>query len=199
MHPPAPGPSKAVAFSEETLFFMFYAHPRDALQEIAAQELYVLSSPLPSPIFRSRILTPIALAHRWNRNWRFNKDLRLWLTKESGHVRHAKPLDGGLGEQGLFTYWDPDNWEKGRKEFTVLYSELEDKSSPVFAGPSLQPAAGAAGAGVGAGVGGQAGGQSAGGGQAAQAAQAAAQLQQQQQTQARGGFQGMSLAAATAI
>lgn len=39
VQPPAPGPGKAVAFSDETLFFMFYSSPRDALQEIAAQEL----------------------------------------------------------------------------------------------------------------------------------------------------------------
>lgn len=37
---PPPGPTKAAAFSDETLFFMFYSSPRDALQEIAAQELY---------------------------------------------------------------------------------------------------------------------------------------------------------------
>lgn len=43
VHPPPPGPSKAQAFSDETLFFMFYSSPRDALQEIAAQELYVLA------------------------------------------------------------------------------------------------------------------------------------------------------------
>jgi CCR4-NOT transcription complex subunit 2 len=37
--PPPPGPGKAVAFSDETLFFMFYSSPRDRLQEVAAQEL----------------------------------------------------------------------------------------------------------------------------------------------------------------
>ena len=46
---PPPGPQKAQAFSEETLFYMFYAHPKDALQEVAAQELFVNASfPLPS-------------------------------------------------------------------------------------------------------------------------------------------------------
>lgn len=40
---PPPGPSKASAFSDETLFFMFYSSPRDALQEVAAQELCVLN------------------------------------------------------------------------------------------------------------------------------------------------------------
>jgi CCR4-NOT transcription complex subunit 2 len=39
VHPPAPGPAKVAAFSDETLFFMFYSSPRDALQEVAAQEL----------------------------------------------------------------------------------------------------------------------------------------------------------------
>jgi CCR4-NOT transcription complex subunit 2 len=39
VQPPAPGPGKAAAFSDETLFFMFYSSPRDALQEIASQEL----------------------------------------------------------------------------------------------------------------------------------------------------------------
>lgn len=46
VQPPPPGPNKAAAFSDETLFFMFYSSPRDALQEVAAQELYVLFSPL---------------------------------------------------------------------------------------------------------------------------------------------------------
>jgi hypothetical protein len=39
VQPPPPGPGKAAAFSDETLFFMFYSSPRDALQEIASQEL----------------------------------------------------------------------------------------------------------------------------------------------------------------
>ena len=38
---PPPGPAKAAMFSDETLFFMFYSSPRDALQEVAAQELWV--------------------------------------------------------------------------------------------------------------------------------------------------------------
>ena len=32
-------PAKTNAFSDETLFFMFYAHPKDMAQELAAQEL----------------------------------------------------------------------------------------------------------------------------------------------------------------
>ncbi|KAG6829795.1 hypothetical protein H0H92_003450 [Tricholoma furcatifolium] len=107
---PPPGPSKATAFSDETLFFMFYSSPRDALQEVAAQEL-------------------------WNRNWRYHKDLRLWITKESGTPPSQK-VPGG--EQGQYTFWDTESWVKERKEMTVLYSDLEEKNSPAFAlGPGL--------------------------------------------------------------
>ncbi|KAF5319908.1 hypothetical protein D9611_011044 [Ephemerocybe angulata] len=101
---PPPGPSKAALFSDETLFFMFYSSPRDALQEVAAQEL-------------------------WNRNWRWHKELRLWITKESGTAPSNK-VQGG--EQGLYTFWDPESWQKERKEMTVLYADLEEKSSPAF-------------------------------------------------------------------
>ncbi|KAH0586011.1 hypothetical protein H2248_007288 [Termitomyces sp. 'cryptogamus'] len=108
-----PGPSKASAFSDETLFFMFYSSARDALQEIAAQEL-------------------------WNRNWRYHKDLRLWITKESGTAPSQK-VPGG--EQGQYTFWDPENWCKERKDMTVLYSDLEEKNTPAFVqGTGLVPA-----------------------------------------------------------
>ncbi|KAF8073553.1 hypothetical protein FPV67DRAFT_1605889 [Lyophyllum atratum] len=107
---PPPGPNKATAFSDETLFFMFYSSPRDALQEVAAQEL-------------------------WNRNWRYHKDLRLWITKESG-TSPSQKVPGG--EQGQYTFWDPENWVKERKDMTVLYSDLEEKNVPAFVtGPGL--------------------------------------------------------------
>ncbi|KAI0763528.1 hypothetical protein BD413DRAFT_616192 [Trametes elegans] len=105
VQPPPPGPNKVAAFSDETLFFMFYASPRDALQEIAAQELY-------------------------NRNWRYHKELRLWLTKETG-TQPSQKVPGG--EQGTYSYWDPDLWEKARKEMTVHYADLEEKTLPLFA------------------------------------------------------------------
>jgi CCR4-NOT transcription complex subunit 2 len=97
---PAPGPGKAAAFSDETLFFMFYSSPRDALQEVAAQELF-------------------------NRNWRYHKELRQWITKETGTPPSQK-VQGG--EQGTYTFWDPENWLKERKEMTVLYADLEEKN-----------------------------------------------------------------------
>lgn len=99
VQPPPPGPNKATAFSDETLFFMFYSSPRDALQEIAANELFT-------------------------RNWRYHKEMRLWLTKETGTAASQK-VPGG--EHGTYSYWDPENWEKARKEMTVLYADLEEK------------------------------------------------------------------------
>ncbi|KAF7299409.1 NOT2 family protein [Mycena indigotica] len=112
VHAPPPGPAKASAFSDETLFFMFYASARDALQEVAAQEL-------------------------WNRNWRYHKDLRLWITKESGTAPSTK-IHGG--EAGLYTIWDPEAWAKEHKEMNVLYVDLEEKNVPAFVqGPGLVP------------------------------------------------------------
>ncbi|EEB86958.1 hypothetical protein MPER_15907, partial [Moniliophthora perniciosa FA553] len=62
---------KAQAFSDETLFFMFYSSPRDALQEVAAQEF---GAPPSQKI--------------------------------------------PMGETGQYTYWDPENWMKERKDMT---------------------------------------------------------------------------------
>lgn len=113
---------------------MFYSSPRDALQEIAAQELYV-SSPLPHAPTADPNVSPV-VPTSWNRNWRYHKEMRLWITKETGTPSSQK-VPGG--EQGTYSYWDPENWEKARKEMTVLYSDLEEKSQPVFApGATLQ-------------------------------------------------------------
>ena len=43
MNTPAPGSSEARAFSEEKPLYVFYAHPRDASQEVTAQVLCVYS------------------------------------------------------------------------------------------------------------------------------------------------------------
>jgi len=46
------------------------------------------------------------------------------LTKETGTAASQK-VPGG--EHGTYSYWDPENWEKARKEMTVLYADLEEK------------------------------------------------------------------------
>ncbi|KAF8333569.1 uncharacterized protein EI90DRAFT_2916367 [Cantharellus anzutake] len=99
VQPTLPGPTKAASFSDETLFWMFYSSPRDVLQEVAAQELY-------------------------NRNWRFHKDNRLWLTKESGTAPSVKTA---TYERGIYTFFDPENWERVKKDSVIVYDLLEEK------------------------------------------------------------------------
>lgn len=73
--------------------------------------------------------------HRWNRNWRYHKDLRIWITKESGSAPSSK-IPGG--EAGTYTWWNPDDWCKERKEMSVRYADLEEKTVPAFVmGPGL--------------------------------------------------------------
>ncbi|KAF8315589.1 hypothetical protein DL93DRAFT_834752 [Clavulina sp. PMI_390] len=100
VHPPVPGPNKAGSFSDETLFFMFYSTPRDVLQEVAAQELH-------------------------NRNWRFHKEGHMWLTKESGTAPSQK---GPNFERGVYTFFDPDSWERVKKDVVVMYDALEERA-----------------------------------------------------------------------
>lgn len=77
----------------------------------------------------------VVIYYRWNRNWRFHKDLRLWITKETGTAPSQK-VPGG--ESGLYTFWDHENWVKERKDMTVLYADLEEKTTPAYApGPGL--------------------------------------------------------------
>ncbi|EJU02941.1 hypothetical protein DACRYDRAFT_94109 [Dacryopinax primogenitus] len=110
---PMPGPQKAAAFSDETLFFMFYSSPRDILQEVAAQELY-------------------------NRHWRFHKDLGMWVTKEPEYNDPSQTGPGtetsetnkrlnGAGEKAVYTYWDVEKWDKERKEDVVMFDALEER------------------------------------------------------------------------
>jgi hypothetical protein len=58
MHPPSLKPEHMSKFLVETLFYMFFAMPRDAFQVSAAQELY-------------------------RREWRWHAELRLWLKPRS--------------------------------------------------------------------------------------------------------------------
>jgi len=82
-----------------------------------------------------RIWACLSCFGRWNRNWRWHKELRIWITKETGTIPSQK-VSGG--EQGSYTIWDPENWTKEPKEMAVLYADLEEKSVPAFVpGPGL--------------------------------------------------------------
>ncbi|QSL67159.1 hypothetical protein MERGE_001548 [Pneumocystis wakefieldiae] len=97
-----PALSKIRNFSDETLFYIFYSMPRDAMQEAAAQELT-------------------------NRNWRYHKELKLWLTKEPG----VEPIQRTPQyERGQYIFFDYILWEKLKKEFLLIYDALEDRFTP---------------------------------------------------------------------
>jgi len=96
---PPPIITRIGVFSDETLFYIFYTMPKEAIQEAAAQELY-------------------------NRNWRYHKQLGIWLAKELGSEDVVK----GIGcERGLYLYFDPIIWEKKKREFIIYYEQLEER------------------------------------------------------------------------
>jgi hypothetical protein len=45
---------------------------------------------------------------------------------------------------GVYFYWDPETWQKERKEMMVRYADLEEKTSPTFAGQQQQQGQGQA-------------------------------------------------------
>lgn len=83
-------------YTDETLFFIFYTKPKDLLQEMAARELIA-------------------------RNWRYHKDLQVWLTKSSDS--EPVPINGGC-ERGVYIFFDPHNWMKIKKEFMLFYHAI---------------------------------------------------------------------------
>lgn len=98
---PPPALSKMAAFTDETLFFIFYSQPRDAAQEAAAEQLY-------------------------KRNWRYHKDLHLWLTKDVGSEPTQKTA---TYERGTYIFFDPNIWERVQKEFVLVFEHLETRVS----------------------------------------------------------------------
>lgn len=98
---PPPASGKVGNFTDETLFFIFYSQPRDAMQEAAAEQLY-------------------------KRNWRYHKDLHLWLTKDVGSEPSQKTA---TYERGSYIFFDPNAWEKVQKEFVLVFEHLETRVS----------------------------------------------------------------------
>ncbi|GAA6063266.1 hypothetical protein JCM10212_005000 [Sporobolomyces blumeae] len=98
VQPPAAN-TKIGNFSDETLFFIFYSQPRDAMQEMAAHELY-------------------------KHNWRYHKELKLWLTKEAGTEPVQKTA---TYERGSYIFFDPVLWERVRRDFILQFDQLETR------------------------------------------------------------------------
>ncbi|KAI4193674.1 MAG: hypothetical protein LQ348_002812, partial [Seirophora lacunosa] len=83
---------KIPSFSDETLFWIFYTQPRDLMQELAASELT-------------------------GRNWRYHKDLMMWLTKDTAFGEPV-PLGDGT-ERGSYIFFNQRTWQRARSEFVL--------------------------------------------------------------------------------
>jgi CCR4-NOT transcription complex subunit 2 len=84
-------------FNEETLMWIFYSCPGDIKQFQAAKELN-------------------------NRNWRWHKKLKVWLTKDE-HMQ-PRPLSAHH-EEGYYIIWSTADWRKERRTLTLHYADLE--------------------------------------------------------------------------
>mmetsp|Transcript_33091 Transcript_33091/g.80059 ORF Transcript_33091/g.80059 Transcript_33091/m.80059 type:complete len:485 (-) Transcript_33091:111-1565(-) len=90
MQPPALKTGHLSKFQLETLFYIFYALPKDVLQAYAAQELY-------------------------SREWRYHVESKLWFKRatssETGISNNNSSSSGG-GANGQFIYFDLNTWER---------------------------------------------------------------------------------------
>jgi len=92
-------PIKLSRYGDDLLFFLFYVFPGDVLQIAAAAELF-------------------------NRDWRYHKEERIWLTRATGQEPAVKTT---TYERGHYFYFDCQNWRKSQKEFHLDYDKLEDR------------------------------------------------------------------------
>ncbi|KAI0866379.1 hypothetical protein F4860DRAFT_456980 [Xylaria cubensis] len=89
--------NKISNFNEETLMWIFYSCPGDYQQQLAAEQLF-------------------------QRQWRWHKKLKLWLTKDE--IMHPRILSA-QHEEGYYIVWSTDEWRKERRQLTLHYADLE--------------------------------------------------------------------------
>ncbi|XP_032813839.2 CCR4-NOT transcription complex subunit 2 [Petromyzon marinus] len=92
-------PIKLSRYGEDLLFYMYYTNGGDILQLAAAVELY-------------------------NRDWRYHKDERVWITRAPGMEPQMKT---NTYERGTYLFFDCHNWRKVAKEFHLEYDKLEER------------------------------------------------------------------------
>merc|ERR1711962_528846 len=94
-------PVKLNRYKDDILFYMFYTNVGDVLQMAAAAELY-------------------------NRDWRYHKEERVWITRAPGMAPSEKTT---TYERGTYYFFDVNLWKKVPKEFHLDYDKLEDRPS----------------------------------------------------------------------
>ncbi|KAF2864557.1 hypothetical protein K470DRAFT_208473 [Piedraia hortae CBS 480.64] len=114
------------ALSDETLFFIFFSQPRDVAQQRAAGELE-------------------------RREWRWHTVLRQWMRSDSPPGQSATatgpnlalvdmaptipagapriPIDNTT-EQGIFIFFDLQQWKRVRREFKLNINDIDGKTMP---------------------------------------------------------------------
>jgi CCR4-NOT transcription complex subunit 2 len=92
-------PLKIPRYKDELLFYLFYTYAGDVLQVLSASELY-------------------------NRDWRYHKEEKIWITRAPGINAIEK---GSNFERGTYYFFDPISWRKVAKEFYLEYDKLEDR------------------------------------------------------------------------
>jgi len=90
-------PLKMTRYKDELLFYLFYNYVGDVLQVLAAAELF-------------------------NRDWRYHKEEKIWITRAPGSVEK-----GGNFERGMYYFFDPISFRKIPKEFILEYDKLEER------------------------------------------------------------------------
>ncbi|XP_068168614.1 CCR4-NOT transcription complex subunit 2 isoform X2 [Antennarius striatus] len=90
---------KLARYGEDLLFYLYYMNGGDLLQLLAAVELF-------------------------NRDWRYHKEERVWITRAPGM---EPTLKSNAYERGTYYFFDCLNWRKVAKEFHLEYDKLEER------------------------------------------------------------------------
>ena len=123
---------RITGFTDETLFYIFYAMPRDIMQVLVAEELD-------------------------GRKWRYHKVEKMWLTRDESFAA-PQEVEQGVSEAGWYLWWDWKNWKRVRRQYVLRYDDLDESSNRSMrtnvVGNGLNIGnAGALGAGLGSGFG----------------------------------------------
>lgn len=100
--PSLPAPvTKIPSFSDETLFYIFYAMPGDRMQELAARELF-------------------------SRGWRFHKPSKSWICPaDTSNKDPSTQFNAALDNPVLFFIFDQSTWIKVKRSITLQADDLE--------------------------------------------------------------------------
>lgn len=86
-------------YGEDLLFYLYYNNGGDLLQLLASIELY-------------------------NRDWRYHKEEKVWITRAPGIEPSVKTPNY---EKGTYYFFDMVQWRKTLKELLIEYDRLEEK------------------------------------------------------------------------